>query len=136
MAINHWRWVRLQILGQEGGEFLLQVARLEPARAGADMCIQLLQQPPASDAQLHTTTNIHQPTFGRYLVCPALWFTAYVEHIWRSKNIFSCCKKKVTRKRVGCGNFWGVWSPAPPPTVRHTLGSATNGLMGGDTEIS
>ena len=106
------------------------------------MCIHLLhhQPTPAADAQPiqdpSTSTNIHKPTptlvssrvvdfFGTpHLVCPArLYGLQCVKNVLRINS-------ELQKKRVECGNFWGVWSPAPPPTVRRTLGSATNGLMG------
>ena len=106
------------------------------------MCIHLLhhQPTPAADAQPiqdpSTSTNIHKPTpslvssrvvdfFGTpHLVGPArLYGLQCVKNVLRINS-------ELQKKRVECGNFWGVWSPAPPPTVRRTLGSATNGLMG------
>ena len=67
---------------------------------------------------------------GPHFIRPArlyIWFTVCQTYL--ENHIFYW--KKVTRKRFECGNFWGVWSPAPPPTVQAHLGFCNQRSYGG-----
>ena len=118
-------------------------ATLAPALEPADMCIQLLHSCttlPVMHRPYNHPTNIHQPSptlvssrAQKYfwdatcgLPCWAIWFTVCQTYL--ENHIFSW--KKWHGKGLSVGTFGGSGLRPLPPLCEHTLGSATNGLMG------
>ena len=148
MAINQWSWSAPTKYWDKKEES--SCCNLLPLLEHLPTCVysSCTPAPPCQWCTGHTTTtNIHQTTnhpqlwslagrkniFGTpHVVCPAgLYGLPCVKHIWRIIFLAG----KVTRKRFECGNFWGVWTPAPPPTVRAHLGFCNQRSYGGDTEL-